>query len=182
MKSIVLAMCILLATSLAQAQSPASASIDVGIEQDVLPYLTGGYFLGGWIGFEPIRIRMIHAKARIPDVVVPEGFTNNQLRAYALVADYFLDRDWLGWWGGGGIVYWRTSIQSDAQRSTAYLDHYLLNGSFGYAFDLGKRFYVSPWAGMHLRIGGTKSVIVDGAEYTPRVLNPEASVKIGWWF
>jgi hypothetical protein len=35
---------------------------------------------------------------------------------------------------------------------------------------------------MHLRIGGTKSVIVDGAEYTPRVLNPEASVKIGWWF
>ena len=153
--------------------------LNAGVELDVLPYITGGYFVAGWIGKNHVRGRVLTAKVNKPDAVVEEGFTNNRVTAYALLGDYFLKQNWKGWWIGTGLVYWKSSIQTDAKAATAHFENWLLNGSLGFNFKLSRNFYVGPWAGMHIKIGGDKNVPVDDKTYTPPVFNPEASVKFG---
>ena len=89
--------------------------LNAGVELDVLPYITGGYFVAGWIGKNHVRGRVLTAKVNKPDAVVEEGFTNNRVTAYALLGDYFLKQNWKGWWIGTGLVYWKSSIQTDAK-------------------------------------------------------------------
>jgi hypothetical protein len=159
-----------------------SNSIRWGIEQDVLPYLTGGYYAGGWVGKSHIRARVLMARVLKPSLVVPDGFTNNWVSAYALVGDYYHREDLSGWWISGGLVLWHNTIQTNLLAQTATYDSYMLNGSLGYSWRFGKHFYLTPWAGMHIRIGGENLVTVDGKSFKPAVLNPEASLKIGWVF
>jgi hypothetical protein len=162
-----------------QSQTVESKKMNAGIEVDVLPYITGGYFGAAWLGKNHIRGRVLTAYVNKPYIFVKEGFTNNKVTAYTLLADYFLKENWKGWWAGTGIVYWKSSIQTDQKSATAHFENWFLNGSIGYNFGLGKNFYVSPWAGMHIRIAGDQSVKVDDKIYTPPLLNPEASVKLG---
>ena len=164
------------------AQQADGAKLSAGLELDFLPYATGGYFAGGWAGKGHVRLRALTARVHKPAVVVKKGFTNNDVTAYALVVDYFLEKDWKGWWAATGLVHWKSSIQSDARLSTRHYENYLLNGSLGYNFPLSKSFYLSPWAGMHLRLGGDKHFTVDGKDFTAPMLNPEASLKLGWRF
>lgn len=167
-------------TAAASAQETSPDKISFSIEQDFLPYATGGYYAGAWVGKGHLRVRALTARVNKPDIIVKEDFTNNKVTAYALVADYFLHKDWKGWWASTGLVRWNSSIQSDARLSTVYYENYLLNGSIGYDIPFAKNFYLSPWAGMHLRVGGDKHFTVDGREFTAPLLNPEASLKIGW--
>jgi len=160
----------------------AQQKVAIGLEQDVLPYITGGYYVGAWAGKEHIRIRGLVAHVHKPDFITPDGFTNNQVTAYAALVDYFLKQEWSGWWGSAGLVYWDNSIQKSAGGSTAYYANTLLSGSVGYQWKFYKHFYVTPWAGMHIRVGGAKEVTVDGGSFNTPVLNPEASLKIGWYF
>jgi hypothetical protein len=163
-----------------QAQDSTRKGIIVGLEQDVLPYATGGYFAGVWAGKGHMRVRTIMARVHKPDLIVKENFTNNKVTAYAILGDYFLKEDWKGWWAGAGLVYWKSSIQPDTRLQTVHYENLLLNGSIGYNWKLYRNFYVGPWAGMHLRIGGDKKVTADGKSFVPPLLNPEASVKVGW--
>jgi len=137
-----------------QSQTVESKKLSAGIELDVLPYITGGYFAAGWVGKNHIRGRVLTAYVTKPDIFIKEGLTNNKVTAYALLVDYFLKDNWKGWWAGTGLVYWKSSIQTDQKSTTAHFDSWFLNGSAGYNFSLGKIFYVSPWAGMHVRIAG----------------------------
>jgi len=155
---------------------------NVGFEQDILPYITGGYFAAAWIGKDHIRSRILVANVHKPDFILKKGFTNNRVTAYAITADYFFKNNWTGWWTGVGIVYWKNSIQSDAKLSTAYYNNTLLNGSIGYNWNFAKHFYLSPWAGLNLRVGGAKHVVVDGKTFDPPLLNPEAALKLGVYF
>ena len=163
----------------AQGQQNAPKKIDAGVELDLLPYLTGGYFGAAWIGKNHLRARVLTANVNKPDLFVKEGFTNNKVTAYAILGDYFLKEDWKGWWAGTGMVYWKSSIQTNAKLSTAHFENWFLNGSLGYNFKLSKSVYVGPWAGLHLRIAGDQNVPVDNKIYNPPLLNPEASVKFG---
>jgi hypothetical protein len=99
-----------------------------------------------------------------------------------LLADYVLKENWKGWWAGTGLVYWQSSIQTDKKESASNYKTWLLNGSLGYNFKLCKNFYISPWCAMHIRIAGDKSVSVDDKTFTPPLLNPEASIKLGAYF
>ena len=164
------------------AQQKNTSGLSAGLELDFLPYATGGYFAGGWVGKGHVRLRALTARVHKPDLIVKKGFTNNNVTAYALVGDYFLKEDWKGWWAGTGLVYWKSSIQSDARLTTKHYENYLLNGSLGYHIPLSKNFYLSPWAGMHLRLGGDQHFTVDGKDFTAPLLNPEASLKFGWRF
>ena len=178
-------LCFALATLLSlgvSAQEPRSPKLSFGIEQDFLPYATGGYYAGAWVGKGHLRVRALTARVHKPDLIVKKGFTNNNVTAYALVADYFLKEDWKGWWISSGLVRWNSSIQSDARLSTVHYNNTLLNGSIGYNIPLPKNFYLSPWAGMHLRIGGDRHFAVDSREFSTPLLNPEASLKVGWRF
>lgn len=176
---IVCAFCILaLSTKNIQAQE----SVSIGVELDVLPYLTGGYFGAVWVGKGHVRARALYAKVNMPDFIVSDGFTNNTIRSFAFVGDYFLNKEQKGLWFGGGMVLWDGEIQSDLQLETASYKNYLLNGSIGYVWDFGRKFYLSPWAGMSIRVGGDKAVEVDDDTFEPRLLNPEMSLKLGYRF
>jgi hypothetical protein len=153
-----------------------------GLELDVLPYLTGGYFGAGWVGKKNVRLRVLTAFVKKPDWSTPDGFTNHQITAYAAVVDFFLKPNWKGFWIGGGPVYWKSTIQTDQQKQTAQSNNWLLNGSAGYNFSLGKHFYLSPWAGLSLRVAGDTKVPIDNTTYTLPQWNPEASLKVGFIF
>lgn len=79
----------------ANAQS-GTKKFSIGVEQDLLPYATGGYFGGIWAGKEHIRGRALVARVHKPDFVIKKGFSNNNVTAYALLADYFLKDNWNG--------------------------------------------------------------------------------------
>jgi hypothetical protein len=159
-----------------------TSKLTLGLEQDALPYLLDGYFANVWVGKGHVRSRVLFARVRKPDFLLTEGFTNNRIHAYAITADYFLNENWQGWWISGGGVVWKNSLQTDLKQQTTYFNTALVNGSLGYSWKFYKNFYVSPWAGLHLRVGGAKPVFVDGKIYNPPFLNPEASIKIGWHF
>lgn len=167
---------------LCAAQGQSQQKLSVGIEQDILPYITGGYFAGAWVGRDHVRARGVLAHVHKPDFITPNGFTNNQVTAYAILLDYFHKREWSGWWGGAGVVYWDSRIQRTTGGNTVYYSNVLLNGSVGYQWKFYRHFYLCPWAGLHLRVAGDTEVTVDGDSFTTPVFNPEASLKVGWYF
>lgn len=154
--------------------------LHAGLELDILPIATGGYFAGGFIGKDRFRIRALTASVNKPDWSINKDFRNNHIQAYALLLDIYKNKDWQGLWIAGGLVYWESSIQSKQLLQTAQFNNYLLNGSLGYQIKLGEHFYLSPWAGISLRIAGNTAVSVDQYSYTLPILNPEASLKVGY--
>lgn len=155
---------------------------NVGLELDVLPYATGGYFGAAWVGKNKWRSRVLVADVNMPDIITKEGFTNHHIHSYAVILDRFLDDNWKGWWIGAGPVYWKSKIQSDAGTATKNFENLLLNGSLGYNFQVYKNIYVSPWAGLSLKVSGDDEFILDNKEYKLPLLNPELSVKFGLYF
>ena len=157
-----------------------------GLELDVLPYATGGYFGAFWVGKNKWRTRALIADVNKPDITTKDGFTNHHIKAYAVLLDRFLKDNlkdnWKDWWIGGGPVYWKSNIQSDSSNATKNFDNFLLNGSLGYNFTIYKNIYISPWAGLSLKIAGNDEFILDNKEYNLPLLNPEASVKFGLYF
>ncbi len=156
------------------------SKIRAGLELDLLPYATGGYFACGFVGIEQFRVRALTASVNKPNWSINNNYRNNHIQAYALVLDIYQNKDWKGWWLGGGIVYWQSNIQSKELLETAHFSNFLLNGSLGYQIPLGKHFYASPWAGISLRVAGNKNVPVDQYHYTLPFINPEASLKLGY--
>lgn len=163
-------------------QDAPSRAFNAGVELDALPYLTGGYFAAIWAGKDPWRMRILTANVHKPDWSTTKGFVNHHVKAYALVVDRFFQPAWKGWWMGGGLVYWESTIQSEARQQTAEFDNFLLNGSMGYNLQLFQRFYLSPWAGLSVRISGHEKTPVDDRQFRLPFLNPEASLKLGWFF
>jgi hypothetical protein len=164
------------------AQTNESKKLDAGLELDVLPYATGGYFGAAWMGKGLWRVRALTAYVKKPDWSTKTGFANHQIHAYALVVDRFLKKDWKGWWAGAGLVYWNSSIQADTKTNTATFNNLLANGSVGYHFTLNKHFYLSPWASLNFKIAGDKNISVDNKSYSLPLINPEASLKFGCRF
>jgi hypothetical protein len=159
-----------------------SNKLNFGLELDVLPYATGGYFGAGWIGKNKWRTRALLADVYKPDFTTKEGFADHHVKAYAVVLDRFLKDNWKGWWIGAGPVYWKSNIQSDSSNATKNFDNFLLNGSLGYNFTLYKNIYISPWAGLSLKVSGNDEFVLDNKEYNLPLLNPEASIKFGIYF
>ncbi|MBP8240420.1 MAG: hypothetical protein KAX50_10680 [Saprospiraceae bacterium] len=165
-----------------RAQSNDRPPVNFGLELDALPYLTGGYFGAAWVGRQHWRLRVLITGVNKPDWATPDGFTKHHITSSAAVADFFLKPDWKGWWIGGGPVYWSSTIQTDAKLQTAQFKNLLLNGSIGYNLRLPGHFYLSPWAGLSIRVAGDTDVPVDNTTFTLPLLNPEASLKLGWYF
>lgn len=153
-----------------------------GVELDVLPYATGGYFGAVWAGKNKWRGRALLADVNKPDFTTKDGFTNHHIKAYAVILDRFLKDNWKGWWIGGGPVYWKSDIQSDSSNATKNFENFLLNGSLGYNFTIYKNIYISPWAGLSLKVSGDDQFVLDNKEYNLPLLNPEASIKFGVYF
>jgi hypothetical protein len=163
-------------------QSSDKSRFTIGTEQDILPYLTGGYYAAGWAGKDHVRVRALTAQVNKPDIIVPEGFDDNWVTAYAVLAEYFLKENWQGWSASTGFVYWQNSIELEGGSKREDYDTYLINGSLSYSFKIYRQFYISPWAGLHLKVGGPDTITIDGQSFDQPLINPEASLKFGVYF
>jgi len=182
MKNIVIALFCFCLQGLFAQEKISPGRFTAGVELDVLPYATGGYFGAVWAGKGHWRGRLIVAKATKPDFLLPDQFSDNTIKAYALLADYFLRPDFSGWWVAGGIVYWDARIRYNPAESSGAYKIYLASIGGGYNWKFFRNFYLSPWAGIHLRIAGDKEVLFQGDTYEPPLFNPEGSLKLGWHF
>ncbi len=131
----------------------------IGFEIDALPYITGGYYGSVWIGNNHMRYRAIITKVNTPKFMLKDGFTENKIQAYTLIADYFFKPNFQNWWVGAGFEYWRGQIQTDAKWSVSKYDNAIFTTGGGYVWTFYKNFYLNPWAGIHLRFAGDNSVI-----------------------
>ena len=182
--------CILLATF--AAASPAAAQeIDAttaaprttgGFELDMLPYVSGGYYVSGWIGHDRIRVRPVITKTTLPDFAVQDGFENANLDVYAVIVDYFPRGGFRGFWAGAGVEFWKNAIENEGNGGTAEWDNTVATIGAGYVWKFAGNFYLNPWAAGHLVVAGPTSVDAGGATYSPKRFTPEVSVKLGWHF
>jgi len=181
----VLALVSILILSIINLQAQESAdnkTTTIGFELDAFPYISGGYYGSMWIGHNKMRYRGVIANVNTPDFILPDGFTNNEVQAYAAIADYFFQPGFKAWWIGAGLEYWKCTIQTDQQLSTGNYNQTIFTIGGGYVWKFYKNFYINPWVAAHARIGGETKVQVDGKEFNPANFIPEASLKIGWHF
>lgn len=168
--------------SYAQGDKSSGRSVAIGVELDALPYITGGYYGSLWVGHNQMRYRAVVASVTTPDFMVKEGFTNNEIQAYAFIVDYFFNPNFEKWWIGAGMEYWDGSIQTDAEQETATYSQTVFTVGGGYVWKFHKNFYLNPWAAFHVRVAGDREVSVDDKVYEPSAFTPEASLKLGWYF
>ena len=178
---IVLAMAMPL-TLWAQENGSEKSKPTFGYEIDALPFILGGYYGSMWVGKDRTRFRAVLTEFRTPDFFLESGFTNNKIRSYAAIGDYFFEPGFEQWWIGAGMEYWKGRIQTDAGLSTEKYDQLILTFGGGYAWKFHRRFYLNPWAAIHARIAGDANVTVDEEEFNPAIITPEVSIKIGWHF
>ncbi|MEX0288634.1 MAG: hypothetical protein AB3N14_05950 [Flavobacteriaceae bacterium] len=157
-------------------------STTVGFELDAVPYIFDGYYASVWVGHNHLRYRAVITNIDTPDFILEDGFTNNEIKVYAAIVDYFFKPDFKGWWIGPGLEYWDASIQTDAKLETAEYSNTIFTLGGGYVWKFHKNFYLNPWVAGHLRIAGDKEVRVDQSTFETPVLIPEISVKLGWHF
>jgi hypothetical protein len=167
--------------STAQAK-PTAAVFTGGIEADVLPFITGGYYMSVWGGYKHVRYRVVLTDVHMPSFMTPNEFANHQIDAYALIADYFFHEGFTGWWIGSGLEWWKGEIDTHDASATGSYTAYMYTIGAGYVRNFFKGFYLNPWAGIHLKIGGDQTAQVGALEYTPPVFTPEISLKLGWRF
>ena len=91
----------------------------LGTELDLLPYVSGGYYLSAWYGVDHFRFRAILTKTTVPEFVLADGYTNNKLNVYAFITDYFFKKNFEGFWVGTGLEYWDSQITYEAENQTA---------------------------------------------------------------
>jgi len=168
--------------SYCQTKDQLTSNTTIGFEIDALPYATGGYYGSVWVGHNHFRYRGVVAKVETPGFFVKDGFTNNEIQAYAVVVDYFFKSDFKGWWTGGGLEYWDSKIQTDAKLETAKYNNTIFTVGGGYVWKFYKNLYLNPWVAGHLRIAGDKEVLVDNSTFETTLFTPEFSFKLGWHF
>lgn len=156
--------------------------MSLGLEQDVLPYLTGGYIGCMWGGIDHLRTRLLYVDVNMPEFVTADGFSNHHVISKAIVIDYFFQSDWSGPWISTGIVHWNNSIKETSSQTERHFDQVMLNGSLGYNKILIGRLYTGVWGGLHLRVSGANQIQFSESSYSVDRLFPEASMKLGWSF
>jgi hypothetical protein len=153
-----------------------------GVEADVLPFITGGYYMSVWGGYKHVRYRVVLTKFNMPPFMIPDNFSHNEIDAYAFLIDYFFCRGFRGWWVGTGFEQWNGQIEKQEERATGKYSNYLYTVGGGYVWHVYRGLYLNPWAGIHLRIGGDQTVHVGNTNYTTPFFTPELSLKLGWQF
>lgn len=174
---------LIIACSTVRAQSEKmSSETAIGFEVDALPYITGGYYGSVWVGKNHMRYRAILTKIKVPEFVLKDDFTNNEIQAYTLIADYFFKPNFEKWWVGAGLEYWQGKIQSEAKIETAKYNNTIFTVGGGYVWKFYRNFYLNPWVALHVKISGDSKVLVDNKIFEPSFITSEASLKIGWYF
>ena len=158
------------------------AEQNYGIELDALPWLTGGYYVSGWYAADKLRYRAVLTEINVPDSFVEDGYKDKQIRAYAVIMDYFPSVSRKGVWYGAGLEYWQTSIANESDNAQAEYDNTVFTVGLGYVWQITESVYLNPWAALHLIVGGEQDITVGNRRYHQGSLTPSASIKLGWQF
>jgi hypothetical protein len=166
--------------------SSASAhAFTVGLETDVIPWLTGGYHASVWAGQDGWKFRVVKALFHTPDLLIADGFTRERNDAFEIHLDRFFGgqlNDFTGGWAGIGFErYYQTVQDASLKHSGSYQSNFFAPRA-GYDFKLGDHFYLNPWVGANFRIGGNEQAEVGPLVYKPKAVTPLASLKLGVQF
>jgi hypothetical protein len=154
-----------------------------GIEQEILPYLLHGYALGGWGGLGRARLRLAAVRVDMPSFMRSPLLSRERINANSICVDFFLKDKFEGFYFGGGGGYWRHRVLPNANLGEEERQFYSLifSGGCGYNWLIWKGLYISPWVALHTRLTGNNEVTWgNDVKYTPQMLLPEISLKIGW--
>lgn len=157
-----------------------------GYAVDMLPLLlnsesgkSGGIFQA-WRSKDHYRTGLTLAVIHYPDSTLDEPeFTNRDTNSVAVTRDYFFSDGIKGWWIGGGIEYWDSSIIHKQTNIKSSYSSMAINAGVGYKLNIADNFYVEPWTGLHYVLG-RNSVTVGQDSYNPSRATFELSIKIGW--
>jgi hypothetical protein len=162
-----------------------------GVAVDLLPIVlsaaAGEVGLSGqiWAGFDHFRLRLVGARIAVPNgIAAKNGFEDQDLLVAAAVVDYVFGPHFDGWWVGGGLEYWHSTMSIAASPgSTASWEALMATLGGGYIFRWGSsvHFYLEPWAGLHLRMTPAR-LSFNGETYSPQRVQAEASLKLGVFF
>lgn len=159
-----------------------STRATVGIELDALPYMTGGYYGSLWYGVKHLRFRGVITKTIIPEFLLPGGYKNNHIKVAAFIVDFFPMERFQDWWIGGGVEFWKATIEHEGENVVSSYSNTVLTLGGGYVWKFYKNLYLNPWGACHLIVSGDKEVSVGSRTYKPAILTGEVSLKIGWHF
>ncbi len=153
----------------------------LGVEVDVLPYLSGGYYGSLWYGYDQLRGRVIYANVNVPQFFIPTGFMDNNQQVYSIAGDFFLQsNEFEGLWVSLGVEYREGSIVSETSEEKSEYVNYVITPGIGYIWKFYHNFYLNPWFGLHGIAAGDTSIPVGTETYRPPTITPEISLKLGW--
>ncbi len=152
--------------------------VTLGFEQDILPYVLGGYILTGWTGRDKFRYRFSYAKAHTPKFTHQESTQSDVVQAFGMSFEYFFKDDFEGWWFGPGIGYWTNSIET-INLAQGKNESVIFSLGGGYNYPLTHWLYVSPWIALHTRVSGNERIDMGNDTYLPSFITPELSIKVG---
>lgn len=154
----------------------------IGFELDMLPFISGGYYGSVWYGFDNFRLREVIAKTTVPEFMLDKGFKDNELMVYAVIADYFFEKNFKGFWIAAGMEYWDSEIAHETETQITIYSNTVFTAGGGYVWKFYENFYLNPWAAFHVIVAGDKDIKVGNHIFNPAVFTPEISLKIGWHF
>lgn len=160
----------------------------VGVAIDLLPPILSatagdfGYSAQLWYGYKKFRVRGVIAGFSTPDKITGnDDFTNLKTTATALIFDYFLKKNFKGWWFGAGMEQWNNNITSNLNDQDYHFKNYVATAGSGYIFKVYKNFYIEPWGALHY-VMDNNTIAVENTEYKTKKIQGELSCKIGWHF
>lgn len=154
----------------------------IGGELDLFPYISGGYYGSVFGNYEQVKIRLIYSQANVPKFILPDGFDKNKMKVYALLFDYFLNKEVSDLWIGAGFELWKNKARNETDKTEGSFENYIFTAGGGYVYYLTENIYLNPWAAFHLRIAGNKETEIGNAVYKSPLILPEVSLKIGVMF
>jgi len=152
--------------------------LTLGVEQDILPYVLGGFIATAWMGRDAFRYRFSYAQANNPKFFLAENIKSDQVQAFGMSFEYFFKEDFKGFWIGPGLGHWTNYVLTEQQQEIKN-ESFIFTLGGGYNYPLTNWLYVSPWVAMHLRTSGNDPISTGIALYQPTIFTPEIALKIG---
>lgn len=154
----------------------------IGVETDLLPYLTGGYYAAVNLGYRGMRLRTVYSQLYPPDFITPSGFYQYDLASTAYLLDYFLGKKRLnfeGPWLSAGFEHWQQTAVNENNNISGDFTSSILTFGGGYIWYLFHNVYLNPWLAAHLVVNDN-STDIGGNQFESDRIIPSVSLKLGW--
>ena len=150
-----------------------------GSETDLVPFLTGGYYSSLWVSYDNFKLRSVLANVNMPDFLIPDGFDEYEVKANAIIIDYFFNEDLTGHWLALGVEFWNNRARNESNLVSEKFNSTIFTFGTGYVYYFYGNLYVNPWIAVHYNNSDNNSLI-GGLKFEEKEWTPEFSVKFGF--